>query len=210
VQVIRPETGITSLAQVKERKYPLRVSIREDATHSTRVLIDQLLTIYGFTLDDLVSWGGKLQLNGGPGDERRMNAIANGEVDAVFDEGITMWLDPALAAGYEPMTLEDEVFAQLQATGWRRVKLPAGKYPHVKADHDCIDYSGWPLYTRADLPDEVAYKACAALNNRVDEIPWEDSFTGVGQLGQDTDATPLDVPLHPGAAQWYREQGYKA
>ena len=31
------------------------------------------------------------------------------------------------------------------------------------------------------------------------------AYTGVAQLGQDTEATPLDVPVHPGAARWYRE-----
>ena len=40
-------------------------------------------------------------------------------------------------------------------------------------------------------------------------IPWEEgTYTGLGQLGRDTEATPLDVPLHPGAERWYREQGY--
>ena len=48
-----------------------------------------------------------------------------------------------------------------------------------------------------------------AINARKDEIYWEDSFTGVGQLGQDTEATPRDVPLHPGAEKWYREHGFK-
>ncbi len=206
---IHPRTGITSLAQAKERRVPLRLSIREDATHSTRVLIDQILAIYGFTLDDLVSWGGSLQLNGGPGDPRRLAAIQAGEVDAVLDEGIPMWLDPALAAGMVPMTLEDHVFERLQALGWRRVRIPVGRFPHLREEHECLDYGGWPIYTRESLPDEVAYKVCAALHNRVDEIPWErPAFTGIGQLGQDTDATPLDVPLHPGAERWYREHGY--
>jgi hypothetical protein len=42
------------------------------------------------------------------------------------------------------------------------------------------------------------------------EIPWEKGgYTGIGQLGQDTEATPLDVPLHPGAARWFREHGFK-
>ena len=50
VFMIHPSTGLTSLSQIKERKYPLRLSIREDATHSTRVLLDQTLEIYGFTL----------------------------------------------------------------------------------------------------------------------------------------------------------------
>ena len=118
VHLIHPRTGLKSLAEIRDKKYPLRLSIREDATHSTRVLLDQTLKLYGFTLKDLESWGGSLQLNGGPGDERRMQAI------------------------------KDEIF-------------------------------------------------------------WEDSFTGVGQLGQDSDATPRDVPLHPGAEKWYREHGFK-
>jgi len=50
---------------------------------------------------------------------------------------------------------------------------------------------------------------CAAIQAREAEISWEESYTGIGQLGQDTQATPLDVPLHTGAAQWYREQDFK-
>ncbi len=209
VCVIHPRTGLTSLAQIKERRYPLRLSIREDPTHSTRVLIDQTMAAYGFTLSDIESWGGSLQLNGGPGDERRMKALHAEEIDAIFDEGLVVWFDEALAAGMIPLTLEDPVFQQLMALGWRRVVIPAGRFPHLKSEHACLDYSGWPLYTRASLPDEDVYKVCAAIQARESEIFWEDSYTGIGQLGQETDATPLDVPLHPGAAQWYREQGFE-
>ncbi|HLI29061.1 MAG TPA: TAXI family TRAP transporter solute-binding subunit [Chloroflexota bacterium] len=209
VHCIHPRTGLTSLAQIKERQYPLRLSIREDPTHSTRVLLDQTLACYGFTLDDIVRWGGSLQLNGGPGDPRRMRALHAGEIDAIFDEGLVLWFDEALAAGMRPIPLEDEVFARLQALGWRRVTIPAGRFPHLTEDHDCLDYSGWPLYTRADLPDEVAYRVCDAIAARADEIPWEQgAFTGLDQLGRDTEATPIDVPLHPGAERWYRERGY--
>jgi TRAP-type uncharacterized transport system substrate-binding protein len=209
VHVVHPRTGIKSLTEIKEKKYPLRLSIREDATHSTRVLLDQTLAVYGFTLADLESWGGSLQLNGGPGDERRMKALREGSIDAIFDEGLVLWFDEALAAGMEPVTLEEQAFKKLEALGWRRVLIPKGRYPHLKAEHECIDYSGWPLYTRAALPDDDAYKVVQAIHARKDEIFWEDSYTGIGQLGQDTDATPRDVPLHRGAEKWYREHGFK-
>ena len=209
VHMIHPRTGLKSLAEIKENKYPLRLSIREDATHSTRVLLDQTLTLYGFTLADLESWGGSLQLNGGPGDERRMKAIKDQTIDAIFDEGLILWFDAALAAGMQPITLEAWAFEKLQSLGWRKVKIPLGRYPHLKEEHTCIDYSGWPLYTRASLPDDDAYKVCDAILARKDEIFWEEAFTGVGQLGQDTDGTPRDVPLHPGAEKWYREHGFK-
>jgi TRAP-type uncharacterized transport system substrate-binding protein len=109
----------------------------------------------------------------------------------------------------EPITLEDWAMTKLEALGWRRVVIPKGRYAHLKSDYECIDYSGWPLYTRASLSDEDAYKVVDAINARKDEIYWEDSYTGIGQLGQDTEATPRDVPLHPGAEKWYREHGFK-
>ncbi|MBI2360781.1 MAG: hypothetical protein HYV04_18070 [Deltaproteobacteria bacterium] len=210
VFMIHPRTGLKSIAEIKEKRYPLRLSIREDTTHSTRVLTDQALAAYGFSLSDIESWGGSFQLNGPPGDKRRMKALHDGTIDAIFDEGIVQWFDEALAAGMQPITLEEPIFRQMVAIGWRRVVIPAGRYPHLKQEHVCLDYSGWPLYTRASLPDEDAYKTVEAIEARKDEIYWESSYTGVGQLGQDTDATPMDVPLHPGAARWYREHGYGA
>ena len=98
---------------------------------------------------------------------------------------------------------------QLIALGWRRVVIPAGYFPHLKSNHACLDYSGWPLYTRASLPYKDVYKVCAVIQAREAEISWGESYTGIGQLGQDTQATPLDVPLHTGAAKWYREQDFK-
>jgi TRAP-type uncharacterized transport system substrate-binding protein len=28
-------------------------------------------------------------------------------------------------------------------------------------------------------------------------------------MGSESDSTPMDVPLHPGAERWYREHGQK-
>lgn len=202
-------TEIRSLADLKDRRGPLRVSMREDPTHSTRVLMDQLLPLYGFSLRDLESWGATFQGVGPPSDDRRLASFRAGEIDLCMDEGIPSgWLDVALENGMRPITLEDDVFEALQDIGWRRVVIPAGRFKGLKEDHACIDYSGWPLYTRESLPDELAYRVCEALNARAEFVPWEESYTGIGQTGQDTEATPIDVPLHPGAARWYREHGF--
>lgn len=210
VYMIHPRTGLKSLAEIKEKKYPLRLSIREDATHSTRVLVDQTLAAYDMTLKDIESWGGSFQLNGGPGDERRLKAIREGTIDAIFDEGLPLWFEAALGAGLKPVTLEDYAFKYLvDDLGWRRYTIKPGRFKGLDSDYTCIDYSGWPIYTRAALPDDDAYKICDAIMARAEQIYWEESYTGVGQLGENTDATPRDVPLHPGAEKWYREHGFK-
>ena len=115
-----------------------------------------------------------------------------------FRRGIPAWLNTGLEHGLLPLELEDDVFSQMEAIGWRRVVLPKARFPLLERDIVTIDYSGWPLYTRESLPDEVAYKVCAAIAERAEFIRWESSYTGVGQLGQETEATPLDVPLAPG------------
>lgn len=208
VIAVRRGSGVRSLADVAARRPPLRASVREDATHSTRVLLDQLLPLYGFSLADFQNWGGGLQLNGPPGDPRRLAALRQGSVDIVFDEGIGTWLPIALENGYEPLVLEEEVLSRLEELGWRRAVLPRERYAALAADSVCIDYSGWPLYTRAALPEEDAYRICAAIGERVEEIPWESSFASLAQLAGGSEATPLEVPLHPGAERWYRERGY--
>jgi ABC-type nitrate/sulfonate/bicarbonate transport system substrate-binding protein len=103
VFMVHPRTGIRSLADLKAKRYPLRVSVREDPTHSTHVLIEQAFALHGLTLKDIESWGGRLVLCGGPSDLRRLEPMARGEVDAVLDEGIKVWLDQALAAGLVPI-----------------------------------------------------------------------------------------------------------
>jgi TRAP-type uncharacterized transport system substrate-binding protein len=68
---------------------------------------------------------------------------------------------------------------------------------------DTLDFSGWPIYASASLPEQVAYDICGALA-RTTEVPWEPGTQETEQMGRETDATPMDVPLHPGAEQWYR------
>jgi TRAP-type uncharacterized transport system substrate-binding protein len=205
VFMVHPKTGIRSLADIKAKKYPLRVSVREDPTHSTLVLIDQALSLHGFALNDIESWGGRLVVCGSPFDTRRMEPLRRGEIDAVFDEGIKTWLDAALSCGLVPLELDTAEFEHLQRLGWRRVALPKSRFSGLTHNMDALDFSGWPIYASASLPEQVAYDICGALAARTSEVPWEPGTQGIEQMGRETDATPMDVPLHPGAEQWHRK-----
>ena len=201
-----PRSGIRSLADIKTKRYPLRISVREDPTHSTHVLIDQAFALHGFTLKDVESWGGRLVLCGGPSDKRRLEPMARGEIDAVFDEGIKVWLNEALAAGLVPIELNEDEFTALGKLGWRRVPLPKARFPGLAKDVDQLDFSGWPIYASASLPDQIAYDICAALAAREPEIPFEKGANDSAlTMVRETDTSPRDVPLHPGAERWLRE-----
>jgi TRAP-type uncharacterized transport system substrate-binding protein len=203
---VRKSLGFRTLADVKAARYPLKISLREDLTHSTLILIDQLLEFYGMTVADIESWGGKIQRVGGPGAKQRIEGMRDGTLDAVFDEGLSAWLGEALDHDLVPLELEPEAFAHIEALGWRRVILPRSRYPKLSQDYACIDFSGWPLYASAALPDQVAYDVCGAWAARAYEMTMEEeTYTGVAQVFQETDATPMDVPMHPGSVRWFAE-----
>ena len=204
---VKKSLGFRTLADIKKARYPLQVSVKEDVTHSTRILTEQVLALYGFSLADIESWGGKLHMSGSPSDKRRMEPMRAGTLDAIFDEALVIWFDEALQHDLVPLEIEPEIFAQLASLGWRRGIVPKTRYPRLAADIAAIDYSGWPLYANAALDADTVYKVCAGFALRADEIPWEDSFTEVSQVWRDTEATPIDVPLHPGAERFLRERG---
>ena len=210
VLAVHPRTGLRSLAEFKDRRFPLRLSTRQDPAHATRILTDQLFAQYSLTLADIESRGGSLQLVTRPGEKSRLDGMRDGSIDAVFDEGIGTWIETALETGFNLITIEEAVLFQMEAIGWRRVVIPAGRYSGLKSDHVCLDFGGWPLYTRASLPDEQAYLICSALQEREELIPWDErAYTGLSQLSRDTEATPIDVPFHPGAERWFREHGFR-
>jgi TRAP-type uncharacterized transport system substrate-binding protein len=203
---VKKSLGFRTLADIKKARYPLQVSVKEDVTHSTRVLTEQVLGLYGFSLADIESWGGKLHMSGSPSDKRRMEPMQAGTLDAIFDEALVIWFDEALKHDLVPLEIEPEMFERIEALGWRRHVVPKSRYPRLAADIAAIDYSGLPLYASAALDADTVYKLCAGFAMRADEIPWEDSFTGqVSQVWRDTEATPIDVPLHPGAERFLRE-----
>src|SRR5215217_6509918 len=164
VILVHERTGIRSLVELKEKRPALRVSVREDPTHSTRVLIDQILALHDLSLSTFETWGGSFQTVGPPGDMRRVDAIKAGEIDLVWDEGISNndWFDVALASDMRPIELEEPIQRQLELIGWRFVTMPAGFVPRLTRDYVGIDYSGWPLYGSASLSDEMAYQVCDA------------------------------------------------
>ena len=65
------------------------------------------------------------------------------------------------------------------------------------------------MIVHADMPNEVAYALCEAIELRKDLIPT-DNFKklSMAQLCRNDDEAPFDVPLHPGARRFYKERGY--
>src|SRR4051794_21706454 len=216
---VSEKSGITSLHDVRERKYPLKVTLRGQRDHANHFLEREVLRAYGFSYDDIVSWGGEVRYDPGlpngvstSGADLKgtpLHMVRNGTVDAMFDEAVGTWINHALDAGFRILSLEEDIVQKLEAMGFRRSVLKKETYPKLPADALSLDFSGWPIYTHANVSNEIVRSMCEALEARKDRMPWQ----GEGPLPletmcKDTLEGPLDIPLHPAAEQFWRERGY--
>ena len=203
-------TGLKSLAEIRERRFPLRVSLRGQRDHSTHFFIKEVLSTIGFSLEDIVSWGGQVRYDEGlPKNPNRTGAVERGEADAIFDEAVHQWTDTALELGMRFLPIEESIVLRLENLGFKRAVIPKANYPKLKEDVLTLDFSGWPVFTHANVPDEFITTFCAALEARKDRISWR----GIGPLPlesmcRDTPEGPLTIPLHPAAERFWKERGY--
>jgi len=209
---VSERTGLMSIEDIRERRFPLRVSIRKQPGHSTHFYIKQTLGAVGLSLDDIKSWGGEIRYDATiPQSSERLSAIKEGKIDAVFDEAINRWLYTALDYGIQPLSLGEPLLAKLEEVGFRRGVIPKADYPKLSADVLSLDFSGWAVFTHADVPDKLITSFCRALEARRDRIPWQgEGPLPLERMCHNTPETPLVIPFHPAAEQFWRDCGYLA
>jgi TRAP-type uncharacterized transport system substrate-binding protein len=207
---VKKDTGLKAFGDIGAREFPLRVSLRGQPDHSLHVITDHVLAAAGFTLDEIVSWGGEVRYDGGmPYGANRIGAVERGEIDAIFDEGVNAWGNMALELDMVFLPLGEMVLRRLEGVGLRRSLIEQKKFPRLTADVPTLDFSGWSIYTRENTSDNLVIDFCRALEASKDRVPWaKDAPLPLAQMVRDTPEGHLEVPLHPAAERFWRERGY--
>src|SRR5262245_42329751 len=207
---VTERTGLMSLGEISERRCPLRVSMRGQKDHALHPVVNEVLAVAGFSLNDIVSWGGQVRYDDGlPMRDNRFGAMQRGEVDMIIDEAVRGWVNQALDAGMHVLPLDEAMLTKLEAIGLRRAIMPRSRYPKLPADLPTLDFSGFAVYTHADVPDAVVAAICAALEARKEIIGWQEPGPlPLDRMCRDTADGPLVIPLHPAAEKFWHARGY--
>jgi uncharacterized protein len=194
---VTKESGLTDLRQIRERKMPVRILGGEAAIQQ----------YYGITAAEVEALGGKMLPSISAVRDLNFDVIMGGGVMSNYPEG-NMW--------YETTTVKDLIFLPVPEEVRQKivkenplatlVDLP-WRYMRGVPDTPIasVGTSGTAVYARDDVPEAFAYDVAKAIYEHHDLLKW-----AIMPFSYDpnTVADGVGVPLHPGAARYYRERGY--
>lgn len=196
----RKESGITSLAQIKEKHMPVRI-FGTDAGLST------ILNYYGITTTDIESWGGKMRVS--------LDEALKGEFDLIVGFLASPSLNPESSYWTTLSEKFDLYFMELPEDLLDQIAKQNVDAEHVVA-HNCLlrgldrriktlGRSGESVFARSDTPDQAAYDIARSIYENRGGLKW---FIRVYSYDSNTVWQNFGVPLHPGAERFYREVGF--
>ncbi len=207
VIAVSPRLGVNSMEELIARKTKMRVSIA--VNDFVDFAIKSLLKAHGISQKHFIKWGGKVDEVVRPSNPQRRDGIISGKLDMVIDEGMDSWGDVAVENGMKFLSYSEPVLQKLEEYGFQRARLDHGRIAGIDDSTTVVDFSGWPLIVHQKFPADLAYHIAGVLDKIREDIPYDAAQTpSMKQLCTNTEAGPLDFPLHPGAERYYREKGY--
>jgi len=138
-------------------------------------------------------------------------ALQNGQVEGISTPagdpvGAISQLMASAGDNVTILDFTDEELAQADADRglWFRYVIPAGTYPGQTEDINTIAQPNF-LATHADIPEEHVYQITKAI---YENLPFLQAIhPATNAMSLEVAINGLPVPLHPGAARFYEEQG---
>ena len=202
--VVTKKSGITSIEDIKNKKMKIRVSV--DSPGSTGELaFKRMINEYGFTYDDLKSWGGQVIF-------KNMGDSSDMMSDGLLDGMSTMTLYPAspieevsVNVDLVLLPIKKEVCEGLaKKFGYGTDNIPKNTYKFQTLDASTIS-SYTIIVVPKNAPDELAYAIAKSIKENLDYL--KSVHVAMKPLTPEQLIQNLGAPLHPGAQKYYKEVG---
>lgn len=202
LHLVLPKGGkLDGLADLKDK----RVGIAQ-AGSGTQIAVELIIGDHGVNRDNI----DEAELNNSQSAER----IADGQLDAYFYAAGTpvaamIQLDNTKGMELYSFTDEEVVQANKSVPYYIPSSIPAGTYPGVAYDVNTVAVSGI-FVTNASQDEELIYQVTKALWSSTARKLLDNGHAKGKVITLETaldGVAGIDVPLHPGAERFYKEQG---
>lgn len=198
------KTGLDTMDKIFTSGKPIRIVMKPQGSNVPPT-VDMILAAYGLDRAKLKAQGGEIiQVNPAQVPDMMREGRADILLDTVL-KGHPMITEVSLTADVRFVDLSEKARAKLGENGVKPAQFPewfkGQSGPTWGADF------GTHLIARDDLPDDVAYKIVKTfMDKRADLVKAYPAF-GAFDPKQAAKPENLGIPLHPGAAKYYKEQG---
>jgi len=201
---VRKDLGFTSLDEIINKHYPLRLAVLPKGSSGER-LTRIILKAYGVTYEDIEKWGGKVVH---VSFSEAISLMKDGRVDAfaqVATPGHPGWTKLAITVPLNFLEINEEVLKKVSKEyGMEIGYVPKDTFKGLDKDLKTLKFSTLILATEK-LPNEIAYLLAKVLCEKKDEIA---SAYKAFEVFDSSKAWKSPIPLHPGAEKYYKEKGY--
>ena len=199
---VKADSGITDLSQIVEKRLAVQI-LASDIIGD----VPTLLEYYGLTKEKMESFGGQLRTNSSPENRKNLDVIV-GWAALVNAPEYNMWYEVSQKYDLKFLTLPDELLDKLaKQYDFERRSIPLNTLRGVDQPIPTVARSGVVVYGRTDMPDDFAYTLAKAMDEHQDLLQWSNSSMNFS-YNWHTVWKAYGVPLHPGAARYYKERGY--
>ena len=195
----KADLGIDDLGQVKTKRWPVRI-LTDGSEPAAAVLAH-----YGLTREAVESAGGHLGRGGVPEERKNFDVIVHGGTLANAPE-FNVWYEVSQKYDLRYLRLPDDLLARIAKESDMELRnVPDGLLRGIEHPIPSVARNGHAVYGRADMPDNFAYAVAKAMDEHQELLEW--SHLNLSYNPRNV-WKAFGVPLHAGAARYYRERGY--
>lgn len=193
--VASAESGIRGLADLKGKRVAVGAPRSGTELNARAIFKAGGMTYKDFSKVEYLPFGESVEL------------IKNRQLDATIQSaalGVSSLRDLATSIRVVVVAVPADVVAKVGDAAYQPAVIPAGTYQGQTQDAPTASIQNF-LVTHDGVPEDVVYRMTKALFEGVGQLAA--SHVAAKGISKDTAIKSLPVPLHPGAAKYYREIG---
>ena len=202
------ETGITTVEELVEKQYPVKIVIKTPGTLG-ELAAEKVFEAAGITFDDIRTWGGVVEMTGG-------DAIKSGLQDDLYDmtidhigAGQANTTELCLTHDMYDVQMGDELMAKLVEMGFDYITVEPNTWNGQTEEIRTVG-SQQCVLVPADMDEEVAYALTKAMAEGKESLGASVAAMSYFDPSVAGSIALTGVELHPGAARYYTEMGWLA
>jgi len=168
---------------------------------------NNLLEVHGLSIEDIEEGGGKVHHLSW---KESQNGLRNGQLDAVMWVALyphSTVLATETARDIRVLSLDDDkvdTYLEEYGNGFSKVTLPEGLYKGQSEPATSVGTKTF-LFASDEMSEDTAYKITSTIWNNLEK--FQKTHALLQYIEEDTAGRGMLVPIHPGAARFYEEQG---